>query len=221
MNLKNDIVGRAFIFENVLDQPDVALNDVIRQCNEQEDSQHFLARMTVRTKDFNFSFELNKEFIECTNVEKFIFSHNDVLDYDKVELLRKDSDFSIDSNLKHKLEEVILSKVKEIYSDIKDEIKVEHSSVIKYGIGYKMDKHRDLGNNRICTAVLYLNSKENNNGGDLIFYEEDEVTELCKYSPIKNELVIFDSHFYEDTLAHSVDATVDWERYVFRVYFKK
>lgn len=220
MNLKDNINGRAFIFENVLEEPNIVLQNVIQQCKEQEISQHFLARMHVRTRDCNFSFALNKEFIECTDTEKFIFSHSDLLDYSKVELLRKDSDFSLDPRLMQKLEEIILTKVKEIYSDIKDEIKIEHSGVIKYGIGYKMDTHRDLGNNRVCTAVLYLNSKEDNNGGDLIFYEEDEVTELYKYSPIKNDLIIFDSHLYSDTLAHSVDATVDWERYVFRIYFK-
>jgi hypothetical protein len=219
MSIKNNISGRAFIIENATENTEL-LNNAIRECNELEKNNSFFARMAVGMKKYKVSFSFNKEFKDCTEAEKFIFSENGALNYDNVELLRKDSEFSISYDLKCELEEIVLNKVKEIYSDIKDEIAVQHSGLIKYGIGYKMDTHRD-GNNRICTAVLYLNSKGNNKGGDLIFYEEDEVTELCRYAPIKNDLIIFDSHFYDNTLSHSVDATVDWERYVFRIYFKK
>ena len=85
-----------------------------------------------------------------------------------------------------------------------------------------MNKHTDAGPiRRTCTAVLYCNTMLSEyEGGETIFYDDfDNTTEVFRYRPNINELVLFDSSFNSDTIHHSVSEIKNWERYVYRVYF--
>ena len=135
---------------------------------------------------------------------------------------RKDCDIKIENSIRDK----IVSKVKEalylIYPpELYGNFSNKYDSIIKYGPGYKMNRHKDNGPlSRTCTAVLYCNTmKPEYAGGEVLFYDDSTNEEIFKYRPNLNELVLFDSYYNKNTIEHSVTEIKNWERYVYRIYF--
>ena len=92
------------------------------------------------------------------------------------------------------------------------------SNILLYNDGHNMSKHTDNVVNRICTTVIYLNEKPNEDaGGEIIFYNDD--SEPIKiYSPIQNELILFNG--LTKGIIHSVNKIHNWDRMVFRTYWE-
>jgi hypothetical protein len=58
-------------------------------------------------------------------------------------------------------------------------------------------------------------------GGDVLFYDNEQSENIIHtYSAKRNQMVIFDSHFNKPGIPHSVTKIENWNRYVYRVYFK-
>ena len=221
MELYKFLNNTTFFYKNIFENEEF-LEKVILECDRLISENNFFARLGIKVKKTGNSVSINKNYKEYTDVEKFIFENSDKISTENFQITRKDIDVNLSYDTTLTLNNKILEIVKYTYPTIAEKIQVEYSSIIKYESGYSMNKHVDGNENRICTAVFYLNSKENNHGGDLLFYDSTEKysKEFLRYSPQKNECILFDSFYNEYTLEHSVEEIKDWQRYVYRIYFK-
>jgi hypothetical protein len=72
--------------------------------------------------------------------------------------------------------------------------------------------------------------KDEDEGGEIVFYSdvtESESPEVIKnniiytHRPKKNQLIVFDSYFNKMGIQHSVTEIKNWNRHVFRTYWKE
>lgn len=221
MNIVKELPNNTFILENVFDDISI-FDDIISDCKKHEDLGNFFARIEILNKKNKDIFGLHKNYNELTNSEKFLFDNSDYIKNDNIIIDRKDCDIKIENSIRDK----IVSKVKEalylIYPpELYGNFSNKYDSIIKYGPGYKMNRHKDNGPlSRTCTAVLYCNTmKPEYAGGEVLFYDDSTNEEIFKYRPNLNELVLFDSYYNKNTIEHSVTEIKNWERYVYRIYF--
>jgi len=221
MELYKFLGNTTFFYKNIFEDEEF-LEKVIKECDRLISENNFFARLGIKLKNNLKNVSINKNYKEYTDVEKFIFENSDKISTENFQITRKDIDVNLSYDTTLTLNNKILEIVKYNYPTIAEKIQVEYSSIIKYESGYSMNKHADGNENRICTAVFYLNSKETNKGGDLIFYDSDtdDSKEFLRYSPQKNDCILFDSFYNQYTLQHSVDEIKNWQRYVYRIYFK-
>ena len=220
MDYYYNIGNTTFFYKNIF-KDETFLEDVIKECQYSILDEKFFARFGVESTFNKQRININKSYSQYTELEKYIFKNSKNLKNSFI-TIRKDVEILISETTRKILDEKITNIVNVLYPEKAGDIKIEYSSIIGDNDGYMMNKHTDSGNNRLCTAVFYLNSKENNSGGDVIFYEgyDKNAKEMFRYSPQKNDLIIFDSFRNESTLEHSVDEIKNWDRYVYRIYFK-
>lgn len=143
------------------------------------------------------------------------------------EIINFQNHSELDISPEYEFRNIINENISEYINSIYEEnIKPKQSGILFYKENHYMIPHRDggaLDNPRICTSVLYLNSKtENAFGGDVICYDENGKV-IYTYTPKVGDLVIFDSFYnkHEKALLHSVNPIKNWERFVYRTYWEK
>jgi hypothetical protein len=180
------------------------------------------------------------------NIENKLFIFKNIISKDFANLIIDDGNKRIDNSIdikefpsnieipdiSYELECVvnkeILKYIKLIYKNKIDTIGGTLSGILVYKENHYMGIHRDGGpfeNPRICTSILYLNNKpENALGGELICYSGDYINNkiIHTYSPEIGDLIIFDSFYNknENALLHSVNTIHNWERFIYRTYWK-
>lgn len=224
MELKKQIDNHLFIYKNVFNNESLLDKYIDESKKSLEQGDFSLNLQLKRTKFDDFSAHndggIQNHYENLSDLERFVFFNTKYFNSDYIEIDRKDVDIPLEDHYANQIVDKVKSIIETIYTDCVGKIHVEYSSVIHYDSHYKMNKHRDSDTGRICTAILYMNSKEGGTGGDVIFYDnEDENKEIYRYEPVKNDLVIFDSHFNPLTLPHEVSEIKDWERFVYRIYF--
>jgi hypothetical protein len=220
MKLYEDVNKRFFIYDNVIDESlfDSILSEIDDELIKGNQSIRFNTRHIKTDTEFKIH---SKAYKECNEleIEMFNLNYDNNTDY---ELVRRDCDIS----LPHRLVQQIINQIDPIIKDVYNvnELEVEYESVIQYGPGYLMKIHSDSSptNSRLCTAVLYCNDmKDGDIGGDVLFYDNEQSKNIIHtYSAKRNQMVIFDSHFNKPGIPHSVTKIENWNRYVYRVYFK-
>lgn len=220
MKLYEDISKQFFIYDNVIDT--TLFDELFTEIDSEIELGNQSIRFAVEDTNTNTQFKIyQKKYYEFTEIEKEMFQKNYDTD-DTYKLLRRDCDIDIP----HLLQQKILKNINQIIQNIYGltQIEIEHSSIIHYGPGFLMGIHQDSTphNPRLCTAVLYCNDMEDGNiGGDVIFYDNETDKNIIKtYKPKKNQLIVFDSYFNEWGIPHSVTKIENWNRYVYRIYFK-
>lgn len=184
------------------------------------------------------SFNIENKFFIFKNVISYDYANSLIkITIDKIkedEILNKTDEvikfpnhIEIDISTKYEFRDIINQKIAKYIESIYDEnIIAKQSGILFYKENHHMIKHRDggpLDNVRICTSVLYLNDKrENESGGDVICYDENENI-IHTYTPETGDLIIFDSFYNknEKALLHSVNTIQNWERFVYRTYWEK
>ena len=220
MKLHEDINKQFFIYDNVIDE--FLFDNIFAEINNQLSAGNQLVGFRVIDKKTNEEFKIHsKTYNECSELETEMFN----LNYDNntdYKLMKRDCDISLSHHLFKKIINHIDPIIKDVYNV--SELEVEYQSVIQYGPGYLMKMHSDsrLDNPRLCTAVLYCNDmKDGDIGGDVLFYDNGQAKNIVyTYQPKRNQMVIFDSHFNKPGIPHSVTKIENWNRYVYRVYFK-
>jgi Rps23 Pro-64 3,4-dihydroxylase Tpa1-like proline 4-hydroxylase len=220
MKLHEDINKKFIIYDNVIDE--TSFDDIFTHVNNELDLGNQSIRFVVLNTTTNTEYKIHQKlYNEFTDLDKEMFHKNYDNDSD-YELLRRDCDIGLTSELEIKISKNIKNIVKEIYNI--DDVEIENQSIIWYGPGYFMGIHSDStppDNPRLCTAVLYCNDRRDDNiGGDVIFYNNINKNIVHTYSPKRNQLVIFDSYINEYGIPHSVTKIENWDRYVYRIYFK-
>lgn len=222
MELIHSLDNSTFVFQNVLDNLNI-FDNIIDECDLAEKNGDFVVRIEILNKKTDKQIGFAKPYKELSDSEKFLFDNIDYIRNDNINTPRLDFDINLSQKIKTTLDKNIKECLNLIYKNEVsiDDIYSDYNSVIKYGNGYKMARHNDGGpNNRFCTAVLYCNTMlPEYIGGNTIFYKNNE--EIFNYKPRINDLIIFDSYYNLDTLEHEVIEIKNWERYVYRVYFKK
>jgi Rps23 Pro-64 3,4-dihydroxylase Tpa1-like proline 4-hydroxylase len=220
IKLYEDTAKRFFIYDDVIDTNifDIITNEIIDQKSEGNQSVRFAVTNNITNTTFGIYQKFYKDF---TDIEKEMFHKNYDIDTD-YELLRRDSDIMLSNQTRETITKNIHNLIKEIYNN--KNIEIEYESVIEYGPGYLMRIHSDTspGNSRLCTAVLYCTDmQEGDIGGDVLFYDDETGKNIIyTYKPKKNQLVIFDSYYNTPGISHSVTKIENWNRYVYRIYFK-
>lgn len=220
MKIYEDISKQFFIYDNIVSEP--IFDDIFIQINKQLKLGNKSVRFAVLDKKSNKEFRISQktynEFSEH-EIEMFNKNYDDTTSY---QLLRRDCDINLSDNLDTILIENINNIVKYIYN-LKN-VEIEYASIIEYEPGYLMRIHSDAtpNNPRLCTAVLYCNDmKDGDVGGNVLFYDNDvDQNIIHTYTPKRNQLVIFDSYFNEHGIPHSVTKIENWNRYVYRIYYK-
>jgi Rps23 Pro-64 3,4-dihydroxylase Tpa1-like proline 4-hydroxylase len=220
MKLHEDVNKQFFIYDNVIDES--LFDNILNEIDNQLSAGNQLLRFNVVDKKTNAEFKIHsKTYNECSELETEMFN----LNYDNntdYELMRRDCDISLSEFLVEQIINHIDPIIKDVYNV--SELEVEYQSVIQYGPGYLMKIHSDSSptNSRLCTAVLYCNDmKDGDIGGDVLFYDNEQSKNIIHtYSAKRNQMVIFDSHFNKPGIPHSVTKIENWNRYVYRVYFK-
>lgn len=220
MKLYEDISNKFFIYDNVIEEH--LFDELFTEIYSEIKLGNQSIRFAVENNNTNTQFKIyQKKYYELTELEKEMFHKN----YDNdttYQLLRRDSDIGISYSLQQKILKNINQIIENIYE--LDESEIEYSSIIQYGPGYLMGIHQDSTphNPRLCTAVLYCNDMEIGNvGGDVIFYDNEiDKNVVYNYTPKRNQLIVFDSHFNEWGIPHSVTKIENWNRYVYRIYYK-
>ena len=180
------------------------------------------------------------------NIENKLFIFKNVISTDVANSIINDANYKINNNIEIKnfpnnieipyvsdelryiINEEILKYIKLIYKNETDIIEAHESGVLIYKENHYMSIHRDGGpieSPRICTSVLYLNTRpENATGGELICYNGDYNNNKIAYtySPQIGDLIIFDSFYNknEKALLHSVNTIHNWERFIYRTYWQ-
>lgn len=209
-----------FIYENGVD--DELFEEIFQMFNHQLKNGNQSVRFAIENIETKKIYAIHqKMYKHFTDYEKAMF-HSDYTNSTKYTLLRRDSDITVPYELQCK----ILAYIDKIISDIYgiDEVECQYSSGIEYGPGYMMAIHSDATphNPRLCTAVLYCNDmKDGDEGGDVLFYDnhKDENV-IYTYRPKRNQVVVFDSHINDFGIPHSVTQIKNWNRYVYRIYYK-
>jgi Rps23 Pro-64 3,4-dihydroxylase Tpa1-like proline 4-hydroxylase len=220
MKLYEDVNKQFFIYDNVIDESlfDSILSEIDNELIKGHQSIKFNTKHIKTDTEFKI---YNKVYKECNEleIEMFNLNYDNNTDY---ELLKRDCDISLSEFLVEQIINQINPIIKDVYNV--SELEVEYQSVIQYGPGYLMKIHSDSSptNSRLCTAVLYCNDmKDGDIGGDVLFYDNEQSKNIIHtYSAKRNQMVIFDSHFNKPGIPHSVTKIENWNRYVYRVYFK-
>lgn len=218
MKVYEDISKKFFIYNNVIDES--LFDKIFKDINNQIELGNQSIRFSVENKETKKIYNIDQKlYNKFTDYEKEMFHKKYDANY---EILRKDCDININDRLEENIMESIYKIIKDIYG--LNVIKIQHASIIQYLPGYLMRIHHDTNPDkpRLCTAVLYCNDmKENDLGGEVIFYDNSEEKNIVyTYTPKRNELIIFDSHFNEVGIRHSVNEIKNWNRYVYRIYFE-
>jgi Rps23 Pro-64 3,4-dihydroxylase Tpa1-like proline 4-hydroxylase len=220
MKLYEDVNKRFFIYDNVIDESlfDSILSEIDNELIKGNQSIRFNTKHIKTDTEFKIH---NKMYKECNEleIEMFNLNYDNNTDY---KLLKRDCDVSLSEFLVEQIINQIGPIIKDVYNV--SELEIEYQSVIQYGPGYLMKIHSDSSpnNSRLCTAVLYCNDmKDGDIGGDVLFYDNERAKNIVHtYSAKRNQMVIFDSHFNKPGIPHSVTKIENWNRYVYRVYFK-
>jgi Rps23 Pro-64 3,4-dihydroxylase Tpa1-like proline 4-hydroxylase len=218
--LVTNINSKVYIYDDVIsDDMFNSLYDNIEHCI---DLGNQVVRFSIRDKNTHEIISINQKlYKELTKKEKTQFN-TDYSNDSTYELLRRDCDLQFSYLDSININSMITNVVSELYN-IKSP-KIQYSSGIQYGPGYLMEIHSDEGpaNQRLCTAVLYCNDKKDGDiGGDVLFYDNEiDANVIYTYTPKKNQLIIFDSYHNEIGIQHSVTQIENWNRYVYRIYYK-
>ena len=214
-----DVQKRFFVYNNVLEES--LLDNILSESTESLNKGEHIVRFAVNNNVTSEMIDVFKPYTKLTDYEKQMF-HKSYTNDDNFKLNRRDAELTLSYELSEKVHKLIGDIVKTEYNI--DTVVVDHGSIIYYGPEYFMRRHAD-GNPskpRLCTAVLYCNeAKENELGGDVVFYEDYETnTVTYTHKPLRNQLIIFDSL---DSLGidHEVTEIKNWYRYVYRIYFNK
>lgn len=213
-----DLDKKFFIYENIIKEE--WFGQIDKEVNEQLNLGSQNIRFAIFDKQNQTTFRINqKNYSDLTEYEKEMYHKKSD---ESFEIIRNDADINTSKELQEKLNNCIAEIIKLEYN--LNDVTVEHASFIHYSPGHFMTIHSDATphNPRLCTAVLYCNIENKNNvGGDVLFYD-NEITQniVYTYTPKRNQLVIFDSHINKLGIPHSVTTIQNWNRYVYRVYFK-
>ena len=222
MKLHEDINKQFFIYDNVINDESLFDNIFVEINNSLEMGNQIVAFDVINTET-NTRLKINeKPYNKLNKLETKMFN----LNYDtdsKHELLRKDYNIDLSKSIREQIMINIEPVIKNLYNLKK--LEIEHQSIIQYSPGYLMPMHSDEsnpGNERLCTAVLYCNDVPNTgSGGNVLFYDNQlDKNIIYTYIPKRNQMVIFDSCFNEEGILHSVTKIKNWNRSVYRIYFK-
>jgi Rps23 Pro-64 3,4-dihydroxylase Tpa1-like proline 4-hydroxylase len=220
IKIYEDIHKRFFIYDNVIDNH--IYNSIFNEIHTEKHNETQNVRFSIENIKTGERISINQKlYKDLSVVDKKLFDKN-YDNNDEYVLLRRDSDII----LSYELRESINTKISDIINDIykTNTPNIEYSSIIEYGPGYLMRIHSDSTphNPRLCTAVLYCNDMiDGDVGGDVLFYDnEDNQQIIYTYKPKKNQLIVFDSEFNKVGIPHSVTKIENWNRYVYRVYYK-
>jgi Rps23 Pro-64 3,4-dihydroxylase Tpa1-like proline 4-hydroxylase len=221
MKLYEDVNKQFFIYDNVIDESlfDSILSEIDNELIKGNQSIRFNTKHIKTDTEFKIH---NKMYKECNEleIEMFNLNYDNNTDY---KLLKRDCDVNLSMPMKERITNKIIPIIKDLYNT--NELEIEYESIIQYGPGYLMEPHVDASPNhpRLCTAVLYCNDmKDGDVGGKVLFYDNETKDKniVYTYQPKRNQMVIFDSHFNKPGIPHSVTKIENWNRYVYRVYFK-
>lgn len=220
MKIFEDINKQFFIYDNVIDE--TLFTEIFSNINNELAIGNQSVRFSVINHNTNTEFKIyQKQYNKFNELELKMF-HTNFDNLSNFELLRRDCDINLNYSLYTKITENVNQIIKNIYN--LEHVEIEYASVIQYGPGYLMRIHQDSTphNPRLCTAVLYCNDMTTGDvGGDVIFYDNTINQNIVHtYSPKRNQLVIFDSYFNEWGIPHSVTKIENWNRYVYRIYYK-
>ena len=222
MKLHEDINKQFFIYDNVIDDESL-FDNIFLEINNNLKIGNQAVKFDVLNTETNDRFKINnKTYNKLNKLETKMFN----LNYDnhsKYKLLRKDSNIDISQSISKKIIIHIEPIIKDLYN--LNKLEIEHQCIIQYGPGCVMPIHTDQNtpdNERLCTVVLYCNDITNNNiGGNVLFYDNElDKNIIYTYNPKRNQMVIFDSYFNEQGIPHSVTKIENWNRSVYRIYFK-
>jgi hypothetical protein len=174
----------------------------------------------------------NKLITNLNEDEEYIW--NNFKNIGSKRINRKDIESPCDRTLLNTTNKHISVYLESIYTEHINNFKAEHQDVLTYLPGHIMNIHSDTSsepNLRICTTTLYLNEMKNGDeGGEIVFYgditgfESPEVIKnniIYTHRPKKNQLIVFDSYFNKMGIQHSVTEIKNWNRHVFRTYWKE
>jgi hypothetical protein len=221
MKLYEDVNKQFFIYDNVIDESlfDSILSEIDNELIKGNQSIRFNTKHIKTDTEFKIH---NKMYKECNEleIEMFNLNYDNNTDY---KLLKRDCDVMLSQPMNERIINQIIPIIKDLYNT--NELEIDYQSIIQYGPGYLMEPHSDSNPNhpRLCTAVLYCNDmKDGDIGGDVLFYDNETKDKniVYTYSPKQNQLIIFDSYINEVGIPHSVTKIENWNRYVYRIYFK-
>lgn len=222
MKLHEDNNKQFFIYDNVIDDESL-FDNIFLEINNNLKIGNQAVKFDVLNTETNDRFKINnKTYNKLNKLETKMFN----LNYDnhlKYKLERKDSNIDISQSISKQIIIHIEPIIKDLYN--LNKLEIEHQCIIQYGPGCVMPIHTDQntpGNERLCTAVLYCNDvPDNGSGGNVLFYDNElDKNIIYTYNPKRNQMVIFDSCFNEQGIPHSVTKIENWNRSVYRIYFK-
>lgn len=231
MKLIKNINNKVFIFENALNESIVDL--LLEDCQKHIEEKNFVARFgLVDNENPKNNMSFNKLITNLNKDEEYIW--NNFKNIGSKRINRKDIESPCDRTLLNTANKHISVYLESIYINHINNLKPEHQDVLTYLPGHIMNIHSDTNqepNLRICTTTLYLNEmKDDDEGGEIVFYGdimEVDSPEVIKnniiytHRPKKNQLIVFDSYFNKIGIQHSVTEIKNWNRHVFRTYWKE